>query len=120
MGAAMKTVFQDPDVIPNFFTDDYAQTTDGTTIDREGFEKHVRHIAGLVKSIDFEVLDAIQQGDTIAHRHLVHLVFPNEKKATTEVFLFGNISDGRLRRVHELTRSLDEDEKLQKLASETG
>jgi hypothetical protein len=114
---ALQQVFADPDQLPGLFTEDYVQTTDGSTSNREEFEAHVRHLAHVVTSLDFEVLDVAQQGSSIADRHLVHVVYQDGRRATIEVFLFGEISAGRLQRVHEVTRVLSGDESLQYLGT---
>jgi len=100
----LERVFDDPNEIPLFFTDDYVQTTDGITCDRKEFEQHVRHLASVVRSIQFEVLDALQQGERLADRHSVHVAYRDGRKASIEVYLFGTTHNGRLRRVHEITR----------------
>ena len=112
----LERVFADPDQIPHYFTDDYVQTTDGTTCDRKGFEQHVRHLATMVQSIQFEVLDALQQGERIADRHLVHVAYKDGRKATVEVYLFGMIHNGRWRRVHEISRIASGDPTLKDAA----
>ncbi len=114
---ALQQVFADPDRIPDLFTEDYVQTTDGSTSNREEFEVHVRHLARVVKSIEFEVLDVVQQENSVADRHLAHIVYHDGRRATIEVYLFGEIFAGRLRRVHEVMRLLSGDEALQKLGT---
>ncbi len=114
---ALERVFADPDRISTLFTDDYVQTTDGSTSDRKAFEEHVRHVARVVRSIRFEVLDVVRQGDSIADRHRVVVVYQDGRSATIEVHLFGEIFGGRLRRVHELTRVVAGDESLKALGT---
>ena len=116
----LERVFADPDRIPTFFTDDYVQTTDGTTCDRKEFEEHIRHLASMVQSIRFEVLDALRQGDRIADRHLVHVSYKDGRRATMEVYLFGTVVEGRLRRVHEITRVVSGDQTLKDAAIARG
>lgn len=112
---ALRQVFSDPERIPDLFTENYIQTTNGSMSNRQEFEAHIRHVAGVVQSIDFEVLEVVQQGETIADRHLVHIVYQDGRRATVEVFLFGEISDGRFQQVHEITRLVSGDESLQGL-----
>jgi len=112
MRGCLERVFADPAQIPYFFTDDYVQTTDGITCDRKEFEQHVRHVASVVRSIQFEILDALQQGERIADRHLVHVTYKDGRKACVEVYLFGTTHNGRLRRVHEITRVASGDNSL--------
>ena len=84
----LERIFTDPNQIPLFFADDNVQTTDGTTCDRREFEGHVQHLAGMVQCIQFEVLDALQQDERIADRHLVYVAYKDGRKATLEVYLF--------------------------------
>ena len=108
----LERVFADPDQIPHYFTDDYIQTTDGTTCDRKGFEQHVRHLASMVQSIQFEVLDALQQGERIADRHFVHVTYKDGRRVAIGVYFFGTVHNGRWRRVHEITRIASGDHSL--------
>jgi hypothetical protein len=112
---ALEQVFESPANIPLLFSDDYVQTTDGRTSNRQEFEQHIRHLLASVNSIDFEVLDAVQQGQSIADRHLVQLVYQDGRKATIEINLFGTVTDGRLSRVHEISRVVSGDEMLKAL-----
>lgn len=112
----LEQVFADPDQISRYFADDYIQTTDGTTCDREGFEQHIRHLASAVQSIQFEVLEALQQGQRIADRHLAHVAYRDGRRATIEVYLIGTTRDGRWHRVHEITRVVSGDRTLKSAA----
>ena len=69
-------------------------------------------MASVVRSIQFEILDALQQGERIADRHLVHVTYKDGRKACVEVYLFGTTHNGRLRRVHEITRVASGDNSL--------
>jgi hypothetical protein len=52
-----------------------------------------------------EVLEALRVGERIADRHRVTLTKPDGSSSQIEVYLFGTLSsDGRLRRVDEVTR----------------
>ncbi|WP_395678934.1 nuclear transport factor 2 family protein [Inquilinus sp.] len=115
----LQAVFADPGHIPEFFTDDYEQVTDGEVSDRARFEAHIRHVAGSIRSIEVTVLDAVRQGDAIADRHVVEVVHADGHGAAIEVYLFGTLRDGRLARVNEVTRVLSGDAALQALARAT-
>ncbi|WP_343712335.1 nuclear transport factor 2 family protein [Inquilinus sp.] len=112
----LRAVFTDPGRIPEFFTEDYEQVTDGERSDRAGFEAHIRHVAGSVRSLDVAVLDAVRQGDVIADRHVVEVVHAGGHAAAIEVYLFGTLRGGRLARVNEVTRVLSGDPGLRDLA----
>ncbi|WP_052121667.1 nuclear transport factor 2 family protein [Inquilinus limosus] len=112
----LRAVFADPGRIPEFFTDDYEQVTDGERSDRVRFEAHIRHVAGSIRSIEVTVLDAVRQGDAIADRHVVEVVDADGHGAAIEVYLFGTLRGGRLARVSEVTRVLSGDPGLRDLA----
>ncbi|MGO4726980.1 MULTISPECIES: nuclear transport factor 2 family protein [unclassified Inquilinus] len=116
----LQAVFADPDRIPEFFTDDYEQVTDGEHSDRARFDAHVRHVAGAVRSIAVTVLDAVRQGDAIADRHVVEVTHADGRQAAIEVYLFGILRDGRLAQVNEVTRVLSGTEALRELARAVG
>jgi len=115
----LQEVFSNPGSISEFFTADYEQTSDGRILNRTEFEAHVRHVAGSVRSVHFTVLDAVQQGNVLADRHQVQVTHTDGRRAAIEVYLFGRLREGRLARVHEVTRLLSGDETLQALASES-
>lgn len=115
----LRAVFADPGRIPEFFTDDYEQVTDGEVSDRARFEAHIRHVAGSIRSIGVTVLDAVRQDDVLADRHVVEVVHADGQAAAIEVYLFGTLRGGRLARVNEVTRVLSGDAALQALARAT-
>lgn len=116
----LRAIFADPGRIPEFFTDDYEQVTDGERSDRACFDAHIRHVAGSIRSIEVTVLDAVRQGDAMGDRHVVEVVHADGHAAAIEVYLFGTLRGGRLVRVHEVTRVLSGDAALRELARATG
>jgi|SRR5579875_2133631 len=94
--------------ISTYFTDDYEQTTDGEVSDRAAFATHIAYLRGLVTAGRIEVTEAVADGGHVATRHTVHLTLNGGRAVILEVHLFGEFApDGRLRRVHELTRLVD-------------
>lgn len=120
LASALARVFEDPSCIAQFFTEDYKQTTDGKHLDRSEFEAHVCHVSASVKSIEFEVLEAVHQADRLADRHVVDVVFTDGRHARLEVYMFAQLRDGRIARTHEVTRVVAGDEQAQELASALG
>ncbi|MGO1076845.1 nuclear transport factor 2 family protein [Inquilinus sp. CA228] len=116
----LQAVFADPGRIPEFFTEDYEQVTDGEPSDRARFEAHVRHVAASVRSLEVTVLDAVRQGAAIADRHVVAVTHADGHAAAIEVYLFGTLRNGRLARVNEVTRVLSGDAALRALARSVG
>lgn len=117
LASTLAQVFRDPGNIARIFTEDYVQTTDGKRLDRAEFEAHVRHVAASVRSIRFEVVDAAQQADTLADRHIVEIAFTDGREARLEVYLFARLRDGRIAETHEVTRVMAGDDRAQELAS---
>lgn len=91
--------------IDRYFAADYQQTTDGETIDRDGFAAHIAALRGLVATGRVRVLEAIRDGDRIADRHLVSVTRMDGIATELEVYMFAELAaDGRVRRVHEVSR----------------
>jgi len=115
-----QSVFADPACVPRYFSDDYVQVTDGKTIGYAEFLAHLRHLQGLIATIEFEVLDAMCDGDRLADRHVVRLLRKDGTESRHEVYLFGTVRDGRFVAVSEATCVLDGDARSKTLASATG
>ena len=114
VGQALNQVcFGDEETYPlaatmaRYFHPDYRQSTDGTELDYAGVVDHMRLLRQRVPSGRIDVLDALQDGDRVADRHLVTAVKPDGGEIETEVYLFGRLAaDGRLVRVVETSRML--------------
>ena|ERR1700760_2953957 len=90
-----------------WFRPEYRQVTDGKELDYAGFADHLRLLRQRVARGRIDVLDALQDGDQVASRHLVTAVKPDGGEIETEVYLFGRFAaDGRLIRVVETSRML--------------
>ena len=90
-----------------YFHPDYRQTTDGEELDYAGVVDHLRLLRQRVPSGRVDVLDALQDGDQVADRHLVSAVKPDGGEIEAEVYLFGRFADdGRLVQVVETARML--------------
>jgi len=91
--------------VDRYFTADYRQRTDGRVLDRREFVEHLRALRTKIVRGHVEVLEAVRQGHRIADRHLVTVTKRDGTVSQIEVYLFGQLaSDGRLRRVDEVSR----------------
>jgi hypothetical protein len=97
--------------IDRYFTADYQQCTDGEIVDRAGFARHIAAVRAVAVSGQVTVREAVREGDRIADRHEVTVTKRDGSTSRVEVYLFGQFaSDGRLRRVDEVSRLLDGDQ----------
>ena len=97
----------DPDaVVDRFYTPDVVQVTDGVPLDRARLVAHVRPVRKNLVAYRYEVHEALADGDRVAARLTIHAELRHERAVSTEVYLFGEVTpDGRIRRVHQLTRT---------------
>jgi hypothetical protein len=94
--------------IDRYFTPDYTQRTDGETTDRAGFAEHIAALRALTAHGSVTVREVVTDGTRIADRHEVSVTRHDGSTSRFEVYLFGEFaSDGRLRRVDEITRAID-------------
>ncbi|MFF4960295.1 nuclear transport factor 2 family protein [Streptomyces sp. NPDC001222] len=90
------------------FAPDYRQRTDGRWDDRDGFLEHIAHLRTVVVEGSVEVHDEMYDGTRYADRHTVHVTKRDGSTVRTEVYLFGEFaSDGRFRRIEEVTLMLE-------------
>ncbi|MFF3515246.1 nuclear transport factor 2 family protein [Streptomyces sp. NPDC002573] len=90
------------------FAPDYRQRTDGRWDDRDGFLEHIAHLRTVVAEVSVEVHDEMYDGTRYADRHTVHVTKRDGSTVRTEVYLFGEFaSDGRFRRIEEVTLMLE-------------
>ncbi|MFM0047805.1 hypothetical protein [Paraburkholderia sediminicola] len=102
--------------ISRYFSPNYQQYTNDELLNYNDFVTHIAALRASVTSGKVTVLDAVFQGDTIADRHIVSVILPDGTTSQSEVYLFGKFSpDGRLKIVHEATRSITGDTSAGKL-----
>ena len=103
--------------IDRYFTPDYQQRTDGELVGRDGFTAHIRALRALAAGGSVRVLEALRAGNRVADRHEVIVTKRDGTTSRLEVYLFGELaSDGRLRRVEEISRIVDGDQADARLA----
>jgi len=113
-----REIFANPDSAPRFFSEDYAQTTDGHSISYAEFIEHIHHVISVTERIEIEVVDVIRDGNRIADRHTVKLIHKDGTNSLLEVYLFGTLHNGRFTRVIETTRLIEGNEASRALATE--
>ncbi|WP_280382814.1 nuclear transport factor 2 family protein [Nocardia wallacei] len=105
--AAVRDDGSDPGaIVDRFHTPDVVQISDGIRIDRDRLAAHLRSVRKNLREYRFDVHEAFADGNRIAARLTIHARMRKEA-LTTEVHLFGEFTpDGRMRRSHQLTRTL--------------
>ncbi|MGA4845238.1 nuclear transport factor 2 family protein [Streptomyces sp. G5(2025)] len=100
---------EDPErVFDRFHTPDIVQTADGHRMDRAKLIAHTRPVRKTRPGNRVEVHEAQADGDRLAARYTLH-VETRKKSLAIEVYFFGRFAaDGRMRRSHMLTRTLEE------------
>ncbi|MEW2530169.1 nuclear transport factor 2 family protein [Streptomyces sp. NPDC047071] len=94
-------------VMERHYTPDVVQISDGVPIDHDRLLAHLRPVRKNVVGWRFDVHEAVADGGRIAARLTMHARTRKGGPTVTEVHLFGEFTeDGRLRRSHQLTRSL--------------
>ncbi|QYG91403.1 nuclear transport factor 2 family protein [Iamia sp. SCSIO 61187] len=106
---AMALSDADPaDVLDRHHTPDLVWVTDGTVLDRDRLIAHARPARRNARSSSVEVHDAIVDGSTVAARYTMRVGRRKGPDVVVEVVMLGHLApDGRLRRIDQLTRSLD-------------
>ena len=94
------------ETLDRYFTPDYEQDSDGEVYDRETFAVHVKEdFREPTERGTITVHEVIQEGNRTAQRHRLDITTRDGAAIRMEVHMFAEYaSDGRLRRVHEMTR----------------
>ena len=101
------------------FTPDYQQVTDGHTLDYRGFIQHLSHVSSQTRTIAFTVAEIACHDELLADRHIVTVTYPGGRQAEIEVYLFAALREGKIWRIHEVTRALIGDASDRTLAHAT-
>jgi len=97
----------DASSIRQWFSPGYIQVSDGKILSYSKFLAHLKTLKMATKSMRFEVLDAAYTGDTLADRHLVHIVKANGATMDFEVLAFFRIKDGKFYALNEHSRVIN-------------
>ncbi|HYZ53033.1 MAG TPA: nuclear transport factor 2 family protein [Streptosporangiaceae bacterium] len=94
------------ETLDRYFTPDYEQDSDGEIYDRERFAVHVKEdFREPTERATITVHEIVQEGNRTAQRHRLDITTRDGATIRMEVHMFAEYaSDGRLRRVHEMTR----------------
>ena len=94
------------ETLDRYFTPDYEQDSDGQIYDRETFAVHVKEdFREPTERATITVHEILQEGNRTAQRHRLDITTRDGATIRMEVHMFAEYaSDGRLRRVHEMTR----------------
>ncbi len=93
-----------------WLTDDYAQTTDGRRVTRDEQLAHLEHLRAQVRSVGFDVQQAVYDGRWLAVRHLGRAELADGRVVDSEVATFFRLDGGRIAEAYELTRPISGDD----------
>lgn len=101
-------VADDPgEVLDRYHSPGFELWNDGRRLDREGLLAHVQAGRRNANRIDVTVHEVVRDGDRVAARYTLRALMRRGRVAASEIFMFGALdTDGRLRRVEQLTRIL--------------
>jgi hypothetical protein len=101
-------------VIDRYFTNDVVQISDGSHFGRDELIAHVRPVRKNLVTFRYELHDSVSVGDRLAARYTLHGRLRTGRSIATEVYAFGErAADGRLHRIHQLTRELPAHDRAQ-------
>ncbi|RJL23017.1 nuclear transport factor 2 family protein [Bailinhaonella thermotolerans] len=104
-------------ILDRYFVPDFEYCNDGFVIDRQRMIDHVRPVR---RNVDREAMtaddwsgveihQALVSGDRIAARWTLRTMLRKGKTFAAEIYMFGHLAaDGRIRRIDQITRPLDE------------
>ena len=99
------------DTLDRLVAPHFRQRSNGKLYGRDAYRGHVREMRATVTGGRVEVVEQVRDGDRIAGRSLFHVVRARGSEATFESSIFAELaSDGRIRRVAQLARVVDEDD----------
>lgn len=106
--AAVTAGTEDPAaVIDRYHTPDIVWYSDGIPLDRDKLLAHTRPARKNVTECHVEVAETVISEDRVAARYTLTAKMRNAREIVTESYMFGELAtDGRLRRVHQITRDL--------------
>jgi hypothetical protein len=96
-------------VFDRYHSPEFVLYNDGLPLDRERLLAHVNSARKRVASVHTDVHEVLVAPDRVAARYTLTAVMRKGQRIATEIFLFGELDpDGRLRRIHQLTRPVPE------------
>lgn len=94
-------------VFDRYHTPDFVMCNDGVLLDRQKLLAHVRPARKRANRIHVEVHETVRTADRVAARYTLTADMAAGNTITTQIYMFGQLaSDGRLRRVDQITRDV--------------
>jgi hypothetical protein len=94
-------------VFDRYHTPDFVMCNDGMHLDRDKLLAHVRPARKRAKGVRVEVHETLSTADQVAARYTLTAEMATGNTIATEIYMFGQLStDGRLRRVDQITRDV--------------
>lgn len=96
-------------IVDRYHAPDVVQYSDGKRFERDQLIAHVHPVRKNLVDFRIELHDAVRDGDRVAARYTLHAEMRRGRRVRTEIHAFADFAeDGRLRRVHQLTRDVSE------------
>lgn len=96
-------------LLDRYHTPEIEWYNDGIRLDRARLLAHARPVRKTVVSVHVETQDIVRADDRIAARYTLHATTRQGKAIITEIYTFGQLAtDGRLRRVDQITRTISD------------
>ncbi len=97
----------DSEVTDQYFTEDFEQVIDDTTIGRSQLDSRLDLFRKEYSAVQFDYLSVICEGDRIADVHLVRAKAKDGQQLTIKVISLYTLRDGRISRAESLTRLVE-------------
>ncbi|RNL69275.1 hypothetical protein ED312_22365 [Sinomicrobium pectinilyticum] len=93
----------DEKLIHRYFTDNYTQTVDHSTLDLPHFKQHIIKLKDLIKHVHVEVINCAGNSNTVFTKHHVYSVLRDGTANTHKVLAEFKIRHGKIACCDELT-----------------
>lgn len=94
-------------VFDRYHTPDFVMYNDGIQLEREKLLAQVRPARKRARSVRVDVHETMSTADRVAARYTLTAEMTTGNTIATEIYMFGRLStDGRLRRVYQITRDV--------------
>ncbi|WP_020413740.1 nuclear transport factor 2 family protein [Microbulbifer sp. VTAC004] len=97
----------DSKVTDRYFTEDFVQEIDDTTIGRSQLDSRINLFRMEYSAVRFDYLSVIGEGDRIADVHLVRAKAKDGQQLTIKVISLYTLRDGRISRAESLSRLIE-------------
>lgn len=114
----LETPSFDEELVQEYFTEDYIQNVDGSTLNRNEFEQHVKKLKSKTKTLHIEILNAAENEHTVFTKHLVNTVLKTGETVQLKVFAEFTFFGNKIKHCDELTILLKGNSNEKDLGSE--